>query len=144
MMNDNIKGENNKMKINERFDNHLVVETSRENWETLKSLIQKIDEQDMQLLYLVKHTVNHYDHIIEFETFYLSENINPLNIYIAARIDESENLVDIYILEETFSMLDSLINPQDIDDPYIATDEEIDLIHNLAQAWTNRDIIQDK
>ena len=109
-----------------------------------KSLIQKIDEQDMQLLYLVKHTVNHYDHIIEFETFYLSENINPLNIYIAARIDESENLVDIYILEETFSMLDSLINPQDIDDPYIATDEEIDLIHNLAQAWTNRDIIQDK
>ena len=143
-MNDNIKGENNKMKINERFDNHLVVETSRENWETLKSLIQKIDEQDMQLLYLVKHTVNHYDHIIEFETFYLSENINPLNIYIAARIDESENLVDIYILEETFSMLDSLINPQDIDDPYIATDEEIDLIHNLAQAWTNRDIIQDK
>ena len=137
-MNDNIKKEDPEMKIIDKDGNRYTVEADRKDWETLKEMLKKVDEEDMKLLFLDYHTILHYQDVVIFETFYLSENINPLNIYIAAKRLPTEKLVEIYILEETFSMLDSLISPVDIADPYPATEEEVEVIHKLAEAWIHR------
>jgi len=140
MMNDNIKQEDRRMEITSHYRGYYIVKAERQDWETLRDMIEKLDAEDMHILLFYRIPLVHNGVEHTFETFYSTEETDLTSFYLSAKLCSSNDLVDIYILEETFLLLDSLIYPEDDDDPYPATAEEINVINKLVEAWARRPV----